>query len=272
MQNLLKDPYNYASALSTPNLVILLQDLSDKYYNTDQPLVSDNVYDSLIEVLKTKDPKNKFLKTTGAPVSKNMVHLPYPMPSLDKLKEEKAISKWKEKYEGPYVISEKIDGVAALIYKDENGKLTMYSRGECDKGQDISHLLKYVLDGSVKTEKMEKKTAIRGELVISKEDFGKLQGYKNARNAVAGLVNCKTVEKRLPLAKSTKFLAHALIYPEMDAMDQFETMKKLGFQVVYNKASHDITMEELSELLLERREGSDYKTDGLVVVDSQKFY
>ena len=71
------------------------------------------------------------------------------------------------KYKGNYVISYKLDGISALLYKNNNN-IYLYTRGDGKEGQDISHLLKYL---KLNTSKLNNNDAIRGELIISKENF-----------------------------------------------------------------------------------------------------
>ena len=86
IENLLQDPVEYANNITIAELVKLLKKLSDLYYNTDEPLVDDNVFDDLRDVLIERDPKNKYLKEVGAVISKDKVKLPFNMFSLDKIK------------------------------------------------------------------------------------------------------------------------------------------------------------------------------------------
>ena len=56
------DPEKYANSLSIEKLVKLLTKFSDSYYNSGKSLVSDNVYDTMFDVLKERDPQNKYFK------------------------------------------------------------------------------------------------------------------------------------------------------------------------------------------------------------------
>ena len=140
IKELLDDPYKYSTSVTITKLVSTLKKLSKSYYQ-EQPLVPDTVYDLLRTVLQQRSPTNKYLKEVGAPISKDKVSLPFPMASLDKIKPSTdALDDWKKDYSGPYIISDKLDGVSALIHK-EDGLLTMYTRGDTFNGQNITHLL-----------------------------------------------------------------------------------------------------------------------------------
>ena len=121
VQKVINAPLQEAENLTIDELVKLLTKLADAYYNTDKPLVPDNVYDILFDNLKERDPDNKFLKEVGAKVKadRKKIKLPYPMGSLDKIKPNTGfLEPWIKKNKGPYIISDKLDGVSAQIYRD----------------------------------------------------------------------------------------------------------------------------------------------------------
>ena len=62
------------------------------------------------------------------------------MGSMDKIKDKEGVYKWCEKYRGPYVISEKLDGASAMLVK-QNGYMKLFTRGDGTFGKDISHII-----------------------------------------------------------------------------------------------------------------------------------
>ena len=270
IQDITKDTRNTSNKLSVDELVTLLKKLSDAYYNTGESLVSDDTFDTIKDVLQKKDPKNLFLTEVGAPIKgeKNKVTLPYPMGSLTKIKEDDDIEKWVYNHNGPYVVSDKMDGASAQIYKDNSGKIFMYSRGDGNKGQDISHLLSVIDISKNIFAKMPNGMSVRGELIISKDDFNKLKDKENARNTVAGLVNSKTVDKTI--AKMTKFMAYSILSPGFKQSEQMKTMAKMGFNVVEYRIFGKISKEILSTYLKLRKHDNLYDIDGIVCVDDSK--
>lgn len=272
VNSIIKDPSKYANSVKITELVNTLKKLSEHYYNTGIPLVSDEIYDILRDVLIERDPTNSFLKQIGAPILKNKIELPYFMPSLDKIKPTTdALEKWTKKYKGPYVLSDKLDGVSALLYKDKQNKIKLYTRGDGLEGQDITHLIPFVLKDNVLFDKIPKEGAIRGELIISKTNFKKIsKDFKNARNAVAGLVNAKHFSKEV--AAVTSFIGYAVINPELKQSDQMKQIEKWNIPVVTYIIRNDLTNEILSDYLVKRRKESEYEVDGIVVIDSSKEY
>lgn len=269
---IVQDPYKFASSIAVTELVKTLQKLSEHYYNTGVSLVSDEIYDILRDILIERDPTNAFLKQVGAPLIKNKIELPYFMPSLDKIKPTTdALAKWVSKYKGEYVLSDKLDGVSALLYKDKQKKIKLFTRGDGIEGQDISHLIPFVLKSGILFDDIPKEAAIRGELIISKDNFKKIsKDFKNARNAVAGLVNAKHFSK--DVASVTDFIGYAVINPVMIQAKQMDQIEKWNIPVVTHVIKKSLTNDLLSDYLTKRRKDSKYEVDGIVVIDSSKTY
>jgi NAD-dependent DNA ligase len=272
IDKIVKDPHKFANSVTIAELVKTLQRLSEYYYNTGVSLVSDEIYDILRDLLIEKDPTNAFLKQIGAPLTKNKIKLPYFMPSLDKIKPTTdALAKWTTKYKGEYVLSDKLDGVSALLYKDNQNKIKLYTRGDGIEGQDISHLIPFVLNTGIRFDEIPKDGAIRGELIISKDNFQKIsKDFKNARNAVAGLVNAKHFSK--DVASVTDFIGYAVINPVMTQVNQMKQIEKWNIPVVTYIVKKSLTNDLLSDYLTKRRKEAKYEVDGIVVIDSSKAY
>jgi DNA ligase (NAD+) len=133
----------YLKKLSINDIVKLLKYLSQNYYNSPDALVSDDVYDYILEYLKNLDPTNNYFNVIGYE-DKDAIKLPYFMPSLNKIKPEiqsnvKQFDNWINKYKGPYVISDKLDGVSGLIVKNNN-EINLYTREEMVKKELKKHI------------------------------------------------------------------------------------------------------------------------------------
>lgn len=267
------DYKKYAKTFTVSELVKILKKLSDSYYNTDTNLVSDEIYDNLKDLLESKDPEHPYLSEIGAPIkgTKTKVKLPYEMGSLTKIKPSTGdLEKWIVKYEGPYILSDKLDGASAQLYKNNNGKLFLYSRGDGNEGQDISHLISKFFEAEL-LDNLPKGTSVRGELIITKKNFSKISSYmKNARNAVAGLVNSKTVDRKI--AHLTDFVSYGILYPKYNQKKQMELLKTYGFNVVKYEIVKKISDNIFETYLLERKKKSLYEMDGIVCVDNSKIY
>jgi NAD-dependent DNA ligase len=207
-------------------------------------------------------PNNLVLEGVGAKVEKNKVTLPYEMASMDKIKPDTAaLHSWKSKYNGPYVLSCKLDGVSGL-YTTEGETAKLYTRGDGKVGQDITHLLKVL-----KLPK-EKGYVVRGEFIILKSVFD--EKYKkifaNPRNLVSGIVNSKTIDEK---AKDLHFIAYEVIKPELKPSEQMKKLEELGHKVVQNRLDENITNETLSDTLIDWRTNYEYEIDGVIVTDDK---
>ena len=246
--------------LNEETIMEIVSQANHAYYNSNNPLLSDNEFDIVKEYAETKYEKNEVLQQIGAPVGRNKVDLPFNMPSMDKIKPDTNIlDKWKKKYGGPYILSCKLDGVSGL-YTTQGSTPKLYTRGDGKVGQDISHLIPYL--------KLPKVTniAVRGEFIIKKQTFD--QKYKhsfaNPRNMVSGIINSKQVDKKI---HDLDFVAYEMIVPSLKPSSQMKKLEELSFQVVQHTSQKDITNEYLSSILVDWRTNHIYEIDGIIVGD-----
>lgn len=307
IEQIVADPVKYANNITVERLVTILQKMSDFYYAEAKPIVDDEVYDAMIDVLKERDPNNAYLFQTGVEKTTDKdVNLPYYMPSLNKIKPgEKSLYRWFKTYgKGPYVIMDKLDGISVQIYKNDKGETDMFTKKQTGVGTSKNHLLNYFVDKKV-LDKIPKGTSIRGEVVISKKNFEEIQKFepdlKNPRSAMAGLMNTDKIDVRI--AKKAQFVTYNILHPRYTYEDQLKYLKKWGFNIVWHKKytfeelqvlddedEEEIEGEEadddipnlqsehlriekhLKKLLEQRIEQSDYLIDGIVVADESKTY
>jgi len=273
------------SELSIKELEEIIIYVADKYYNTSISIIDDATYDLLIDFLRLRDPKSKILKNIGAPIkSKNKVKLDYHLGSMDKIKpaDSNKFDSWIKKYKGPYNLSDKLDGVSALLVYKKNESIKLFTRGTATEGQDITVLIKYlnlpsfeeikeyVSKKKIVSDDKDNLMAFRGELIINQKIFEKNWGntLKNARNSVAGLVNSKNINS--DLAKDTNLVLYEVVDPFLKIDDQFKILNELGFKVVKNKTVTTISFEILSKYLRDRRSNGEYLVDGIIITDSKK--
>lgn len=267
------NPELYGETVSIDKLVKVLKTFSEYYYNTDNPLIPDSIYDILIESLTKRDPDNKFLKEIGARV-KDAVKLPYYMPSLDKikpssksLKSNNSLDAWLATYHGEYMISDKLDGISGLFVK-KGKSIKMYTRGDGTEGQDITNLIEHIIKIDIK--KLPD-IAIRGEMIMSRNNFDKVKDrFKNARNAVAGIVNSKKYSSEI--ATLVDFIGYNVLGIKDNACQQMKLLEEYKFPTVTYKSIKDLNIDYLSKYFIKRRTESDYEIDGIVVSDCSKSY
>ncbi len=278
-----KDSIEIASSLTVSELEEVITYAADKYYNTSKAVISDALYDVLIDFLQLKAPKSSVLKTIGAKVkTKNKVELDYWLGSMDKIKPpSNQLGIWSKKYKPAYNLSDKLDGVSALVIYRQNGQINMYTRGTATEGTDITPLVKYLnlpefatVNDYCKKAKIKGELnliAFRGELIIKESTFSKKwsKTLKNARNSVAGLVNSKTINPEL--ASDTDLVLYEIVDPFYPIEKQLDIIDKMGFKTVTNKTiNQELTYEMLSKYLKERRAKSPYLIDGVIVTSCGK--
>lgn len=288
LAKIIKNPSDYAQSLDIKDLVKVLQKMSDKYVKSGDPYVSDEIYDIMIDNLKERDPKNKFLKQTGVGKrDKNDVDLPFNMPSLNKIKPgEKSLQKWFQTYHGPYVIMDKLDGISMQIYKDKDGNVDLFTKKQTDVGTSKKYLLKYLVDKKI-LDKLPNDTSVRGELVIAKKDFEKVlkiyPDMKNERSLMAGFVNRDTVDQKI--APYAKLVTYSILNSKETISEQLRQLNKFGFNVVWNDTIEldeeydddeeddfmDLEMKLVREMK-NRIQDSDFLIDGIVIYDDAKAY
>ncbi len=263
---------------------------NQKYYNDNDPEISDSEYDDLKKNILELEKKYKFLKSKSSPSttigykpSKNFKKVSHKVPMLslgnafseeDLANFEKRIINFLDKKEGfeiEYSAEPKIDGISAsLTYK--NGKfVTGLSRGDGKEGEDITENLKTIEDipDQVKSKNFPKEIDIRGEVFIKNNDFKKLSNnFANPRNAASGSLRQKNPEetKKIPL----KFIAYTFGYERgLEVSLQSEYLKKLkfwGFKTnPLNKTIKNVKnlMKNYNEI--EKKRGDiDFDIDGIV--------
>jgi len=268
------DTYTFIANMNVKDLEGAITYASDKYYN-DEPVIEDAVFDMMRDFLNLKAPKSKVLKMVGAPVkSKDKVELPYHLGSMDKIKPpSNKLKTWTQEYKAPYIATDKLDGVSALIVYDTTIK--MYTRGTATHGQDITPLLRYMKNipsyndvmKYLKKHKLGNSIAMRGELIISKKRFNNHSStMKNARNAVAGLANSKHINPEL--ARDTSLVLYQVIDPVYNITEQLRIIKDLGFNTVHSRVFEKLSFKLLSKYLIKRREKSKYVIDGIIITNN----
>ena len=265
----IENPYDYLNK-SDEELEAFLNHLKDAYYNSEA-LVSDEIFDDLSDELYHRNPKAKFFSEVGYQ-SNNDIKLPYKMYSLDKITPTKNnFDLWIKKYNGPYTVSDKLDGISCLVVKVSKTKTNLYLRSTADYGSDITYILPYI---NIDVKPLPINYAIRGELIISKEHFEEIKTknpeYTAARGSVNGIIKRKTIDKQL--LKYVDFVAYSIVNPRLEQSKQYKQLQDWGFITTPFKKFKTITEHSMVEYLTKRRGESKYDIDGIVICDNSKVY
>lgn len=244
---------------------------ANKAYRSGNPTMSDQAWDDLLESLQKQIPEDEFdaFRATLHEVKGKVKH-PFIMGSLDKLKAEepaevkKFIKTWSR---NELNISAKVDGISCRLHY-EHGKLVSAStRGDGWYGEDLTDKIKFVKSVPVEVDMMNlagDSFDIRGELVILKDDFAKMVGFANPRNAVAGIMGRK--DWKPEDIKSVSFIAYTILGNQFTKSSQFKTLDLWGFKTAWRTEMKNPTVDELFELA---SQSFDYETDGLVLADTE---
>ena len=194
-----------AQKVKMQKLIEKLNEASDAYYNGIE-IMSDHEYDFLYDQLEDLEKSSGIIledsptKNVGASVKvsklKKVAH-EFPALSLDKTKDiSKVLSTFSVKGE-PWeevVVMWKLDGSTVQLTYDQGHLILAATRGDGHIGQDITHNAPYIRGIPLEVEDKSKFT-VRGEAVISYEDFGKIndglpddQKFKNPRNLAAASI------------------------------------------------------------------------------------
>lgn len=272
------DPQSVVQGLDVPTLASLIKRANKSYHLGDEPLLTDDVYDLLLDALSERDPTNPLLESVGHPVpierGASKVALPYYMGSLVKNKgNEQSLASFKAAHPGRYLISDKLDGVSALLCCKAGVPPKLYTRGDGFTGQDISALIDHI-GGGLSRYALDQLAAVdasvRGELILPKSATA--HGTGVPRNMVSGLVNAKN--PNLDLARQVHFVAYSVLsHPGMSPSEQLAWLRVRGMEAVdsITATSADLGLSRLSSRLMTRRAVAPYEIDGLVVSHDQ-FY
>ncbi len=268
----------------------LFKKYNKNYYDLNEPLVGDYVFDELKLEILNLEKKYVFLNHKDSPkvsvgfrpskLFKKVRHK-IPMLSLsnafnreDLLNFEKKILNFlneNSKFIIDYSAEPKIDGISAsLIFK--NGKfISGLSRGDGKEGEDITQNLKTIKDIPIQinSKNFPEEIDIRGEVFIQKSDFKKLENkFANPRNAASGSLRQKDPKqtKKIPL----KFIAYTFGFEKglkiRSQNEYLENLKEWGFKTnPLNKTINTIDglIKNYNEIEKKRNE-IDFDIDGIV--------
>jgi len=244
----------------------------DAYY-AGAPLIDDATFDALErEIAKTAP---ELLLQIGAPERGGKVPLPAPMGSLNQIFTQDEFSRWASKYPKTTiaVLTEKIDGNAALLQYRNGLLMSSFSRGNGTLG--ANNLRHTRLMASIPQTLGNSFTGlIRGELAIEKADWEEVRelatthsgkDYANARNFTAGFLNGKTGVK--DLYKYFKFVAFEIIGTDLSKQQMLGALSAVGFTVpaTYAVALNKLTFEECRKVCDKMVTGSKFEADGVVL-------
>lgn len=245
-------------------LIEVLNKASKAYYAEDTEIMSNAEYDELYDELLMLEEKTGTVLAGSPTVNvgyEAVDNLPKethesPMLSLDKTKDREALRDWLNGHEA--LLSWKLDGLT-IVLTYENGTLSKaVTRGNGEVGEVVTNNAKTFINLPHKIA-YKGKLIIRGEAVISYDDFNKINEeipeegakYKNPRNLCSGSV--RQLNNEITAKRNVRFIAFNYVSQGGSDTDfklrseQFDFLKKQGFEVVeYHKVTEDSILDKIS--------------------------
>jgi len=277
-------------------LLGLIKKANKAYYEDDSPSLSDAEYDQLFRELETLEKKYPELKLEDSPTSRVGVSLntPFsevehriPMLSLQNALNNDEFDSFHERTLSAleqdsveYFAEYKFDGLGVeLVYED--GKLVVAStRGDGYTGENVTNNIQTIssIPPTTKLKTLPRRFEVRGEVLIAKEDFLKLNErrlsegestFANPRNAAAG--SLRQLDSAITARRPLGFFAYSLTsefdLPTDSQSGSVQLLKKAGFPVqTESLVSSD--PEKIKKWFIKteiERESMPFEIDGAVI-------
>lgn len=161
--------------------VRLLNEASDAYYNTGNPIMSNSQFDQLLDELKEWEDEtgivlsNSPTQNVGAAIldSINEVTHTVPMLSLDKVHSVEEIEKFSGGNQHELIASVKLDGISCRLTYQDGELIRAESRGNGIVGSDITEHIKQFKNIPLHINK-KGTYVIDGEALIKLDDFAEI--------------------------------------------------------------------------------------------------
>lgn len=275
----------------------LINDYRYHYHVLDESIMSEAAADSLKHELAQLEEKYPELITPDSPTQRvagqaldkfqKVVHAER-MISLADVFSEAEVADWLDRIaklgaiKPELFVDIKMDGLAmALIYEDGLLKQAV-TRGDGKVGEDVTMNVRTIENVPLSIDQKEH-TEVRGEVVIFKADFDKLNEqqrakgkpeFANPRNLAAGTI--RQLDPKIAASRPLKFMAYDMVSPNLPKNSEvYERLQKLGFRIsgqqhIYNNLRE--TMDFINGLN-ETRQNLPFGTDGAVIkVNDRKVY
>jgi DNA ligase (NAD+) len=277
-----------------------------RYYVLDKPVISDYEYDLLYTALKNLEAKYPEWITADSPTQRlasgltkdftQVTHL-VPMLSLDNSYNAEDLIDWDRRVrtltgfeEITYTVEPKYDGAGISLVFEKDLFARGATRGDGTTGEDITTNLKQLRSIPLSASFSEKhihRIEIRGEVVINKNNFKKLnqrvleQGaapFANPRNAASGGLRMKD-PKEVAGRNMEAFLYHISVAEDVEGNSLLGTEIKTHYEAIqllhtngFKTPFEEITLVKGIDAVIEackdfaaRRNSLPYEVDGLVI-------
>jgi len=270
----------------------------DLYYLEENPEISDQEYDDLLEKLRKLEAQHPELITPDSPTQRvggrpaegfpEFVHR-RPMLSLDNsynIDELRAFDARCRKLAGgqpfEYVAELKIDGLSLAVHYENGVFVRGVTRGDGFRGEDVTSNVRTIRSIPLKLNDRTKKVAneieVRGEAYLSRKVFEKINRereeageprFANPRNAAAGTL--RQLDPAISARRRLGMFAYDVLAGERKAFtthqEALNWLEKAGLRVNPHRALCK-SIDEVIDFcngMEAKREELDYEIDGVVV-------
>ena len=281
------------------DLIKLLNRYSFEYHSLDKPSVSDAVYDSLFAELKKIEAKNPNIISPNSPTQRvgsavkggfQKVKHTSRMLSLNDVFSEREVEEWfvrikklRPELQEDFFCDIKMDGLACSIIYEDGEFVRAVTRGDSFVGEDVSSNVRTIKNVPMFLERgpdflRHGRTEIRGEIVILKDDFDRLNKvqrengkseFANPRNLAAGTI--RQLDPSIAASRPLNFRAYDLIREDQDEIPTnefaYKALSKVGIEC-NSQACRFNSIEKVLKFInnwSEDRKDLPFNTDGLVV-------
>jgi DNA ligase (NAD+) len=275
-----------------------------RYYVLDDPEISDEQYDELLDALRSLEEENPDLRTPDSPTQRvggrpldkfEQVRHGQPMLSLGTARGPEEFRAWEtrlhnrlrqldiEPGELRFVSEPKIDGLAISLTYENGVFIRGATRGDGVIGEDVTQNLRTIKAIPLRIEDGPELVEVRGEVYLPRSAFEELNetraaagepAFANPRNAAAGSI--RQLDPQIAASRPLSIWCYGIgaqrgLDPRTHA-EELDWLRDRSFKVNEDAEVHE-TADEVAarcEWWEERREGLDFEIDGVVVKVDQR--
>lgn len=278
----------------------IINDYRYHYHVLDESIMSEAAADSLKHELSQLEaeypelitPDSPTQRVAGKPLDKfEKVTHDKRMISLADVFSEEEIKDWitrnKKLVPGgkieEFFTDIKMDGLACALKYRDGVFYQAVTRGDGLVGEDVTQNVRTIQNIPLRIDVPE--AEIRGEIVIFKKDFEKLNEeqhekglpeFANPRNLAAGSI--RQLDPKIAASRPLRFIAYDLVTPNLSTHEQtYRMLRRLGFQTSNEdkvfKAGEEKQLFKYIKKLDEYRKGLKFNTDGMVIkINDREIY
>ena len=278
-------------------LVADLNYWNQQYFDYDQPVVSDQVYDTHLKKLVALEKQypqyvldQSPTKKIGATLTNKFAKVKHQkqMLSLDKAYSLNELAKFindlKQKTNDQtidFMIQPKIDGLSIALHYQDGKLIKALTRGDGQVGEDVSANVIGLIKSIPTTIDYLQPLEVRGEIYISKSMFAKinqseLTQYANPRNLASGTL--RQLDRDIIKKRNLSAFIYDLVdyqNHQLKTQDQvWNFLKQLNFPILetIKQVNNLDQIKDFIDLVDQTRQDLDYEIDGLVLKLNQINY